>query len=566
MESLKKAERFLVTAYYIGVKRIFLHLLFHFKKMLPLGGVFNMSVSRDCDGRPKLKAPFAHSPLSMISDDVRKGAFTFLNDSRDSGMPPAWDMPAPDLWRYNLHYFQYLPLVQYAQRKELVENWIEKYTFEADRPGWTPYPTSLRLRNLVKYVWIECREDLDKDFAFKAVFLSSLAAQAGMLWRRREFHLGGNHYLENLITFQFLRLAIGGETFSKYGRTSEKEFIGELAEQVAGDGVYFELSPMYHSVAFHHLLDLWNITPATDNIAEPLRRALGKMTSALKSMWHPDGQIVLFNDAAFNIAPLPDELIRYAASLEIAEQAVEKGASGLYFHSAGKDFVAMDMAPVGPDYVPAHAHADFGTFELSFEGARIISDVGTGGYAGWDGRDYERSTSAHNTVEINGLDQCECWKIFRVARRYRPVNVEFKKTSDGFALSGGHDGYMRLPGRQTHDREFRWRDGGLLSVSDVVKGDGDLTVVSRLHFAPGAAVELNGNRFSASVGPVRCEGVFLGKGGLKKSQGYVASEFGKKNSAEVLEFEWATGERSVQFFLAKGALSSWPEIKGGQGV
>src|SRR5262249_13366878 len=86
-----------------------------------------------------------------------------------------------------------------------------------------------------------------------------------------------------------------------------------------------------------------------------------------------------------------------------------------------------DVGLVCPDDLPAHAHADIFTYELSIEGRRWIVDSGVREYQAGAWRDYARSTRAHNTVVVNGQNQVDVWSSFRVGRRVRPRQVSYSQ-------------------------------------------------------------------------------------------------------------------------------------------
>jgi uncharacterized heparinase superfamily protein len=146
----------------------------------------------------------------------------------------------------------------------------------------------------------------------------------------------------------------------------------------------------------------------------------------------------------------------------------------------------VDVAPVGPDYLPGHAHADTLSFELSLFAHRVLVNSGTSRYGVSDERLRQRGTAAHNTVMLDGEDSSEVWSSFRVGHRARPVDVRVGSGSTA-ELEAAHDGYRRLPGAPGHRR--RWTlDDGALTITDVIDGS-FRRAESRLHLHPAIAVE-----------------------------------------------------------------------------
>ena len=105
-----------------------------------------------------------------------------------------WDNPhITKLWRYNLHYFEYL--MQDDIRKnhddiqyEIIENWLDTNTI-GKGTAWEPYPTSLRIINWIKWHW--------KTGKLSEKAKISLWNQVRWLVNRPEFHLLGNHLFIN---------------------------------------------------------------------------------------------------------------------------------------------------------------------------------------------------------------------------------------------------------------------------------------------------------------------------------------------------------------------------------
>jgi glycosyltransferase involved in cell wall biosynthesis len=254
-------------------------------------------------------------------------------------------------------------------------------------------------------------------------------------------------------------------------------------------------------------------------------------------MRHPDGEIALFNDSAVGIAPEPAALLDYGRRLGLDAPAYASRSfpeTGYHVWRAGSDALIVDAGPIGPDYVPAHAHGDIFSFELSLEGRRVVVDGGTSSYETGAERDWARSTRAHNTVEIAGSDQAEFFGAFRVGRRGRPRDVAARVSAEGLQLSGWHDGYRRLAGRPIHRRELQLAAEAALLVWDTVESPVAQTAVSRVRFAPGARVRLEGKDSAA----IEAAGVTLALHSfgarLALEEGYYAQRFGERVPCPVL--------------------------------
>jgi uncharacterized heparinase superfamily protein len=252
----------------------------------------------------------------------------------------------------------------------------------------------------------------------------------------------------------------------------------QLSEQIRPDGGHFELSPMYHAIVLEDVLDLVNVLRAYQmDVPAAWYEYAACMQRWLLAMTHPDGEIAFFNDAAFGVAPSVKELHDYVARLRLPIPQDERAsitslpASGYVRALKGAAYLVCDCAPVGPDYLPGHAHADTLSFELSLGGQRVFVNSGTSLYGSDIERQRQRGTAAHNTVVVDGLNSSEVWDGFRVARRAKAV-LHFAGGSSSdelMVVDASHDGYRRLPGRVEHRRRWKLGDGSL-RIEDILVG------------------------------------------------------------------------------------------------
>lgn len=429
--------------------------------------------------------------------------FSFLNETRRIESP-AWGADTTSqLWRYNLHYFDDLNAFDAHARYRWHITALERWIMDNPPPSgdaWAPYPMSLRIVNWIK--WALSGAQLN------CVAAQSLATQAQGLSKRLEYHLLGNHLFVNAKALVFAGLFFEGSTAERWLEKGMAILAREIPEQILADGGQFERSPMYHALALEDVLDLINVTNAFRESVPQKWHALvaswgplaTRMQKWLSAMCHPDGEIAFFNDAAVGVAPSPGELHRVASKLLSAVDPTDAAIdshdasvspsvglthlveSGYVRADAPHAVLLADVAAVGPDHIPGHAHADTLSFELSLFGQRVIVNGGTSEYGSGTVRESERGTRAHSTVAIDGHDSSQVWSGFRVARRARPFDLAITRDAHCTGISCAHDGYRRLPGRPVHRRTWLL-EPGILRVKDRIEGRFRFAV-ARFHLHP----------------------------------------------------------------------------------
>lgn len=386
------------------------------------------------------------------------GQFKFLNVSDTVS---DWnDETKAKLWLYNLHYFDDLNQKGWQDRTEvhthLIHTWIEQNPPMSGN-GWEPYPISLRSVNWIKW-FLSGNEPDDK-------WLSSLSLQIQALLQQLEYHLLGNHLFANAKALVFAGCFFKGDLASRWLKRGLAILSREVPEQILADGGNFELTPMYHNTILADMLDLYQLSLVyPDHISNKLRRDWGntieKMLEWAEKMQHPDGDVSFFNDSAFGIAPSLTTLCHYAKRLNIAippptaSKVSYLEQSGYVVVNEQAKKLIIDVAKVGPDYIPGHAHADTLSFELSIDGHRVFVNSGTSVYGRSSERLRQRKTEAHNTVVVDCQDSSEVWSGFRVARRAYPSKPIITETEQVVTVECSHNGYRRLSGKVGHTRKW----------------------------------------------------------------------------------------------------------------
>jgi uncharacterized heparinase superfamily protein len=137
----------------------------------------------------------------------------------------------------------------------------------------------------------------------------------------------------------------------------------------------------------------------------------------------------------------------------------------------------VDLGHVGAPYQSAHVHSDTFNFILYLDKQPLIVDTGTSTYEKNKKRFIERSTSSHNTIEIDKRNQTEVWGGFRVAKRAKIVNLHENDNS----VSATHNGYRSL--NILHTRKFKIENANIL-ITDSFKENKDYQKIAFFHFHP----------------------------------------------------------------------------------
>ena len=439
---------------------------------------------------PRRWETMAPLPASIVDAETA----CFLNES---GPLVGWQNPDKNLlWLYNLHYFDDLNAEHSTQRvtthRELIGHWLQNNR-PASSVGWQPYPVSLRIVNWVKWL-LAGNEPVPG-------MLDSLFQQAHVLSQQLEYHLQGNHLLANAKALVFAGSVFEGEVAQGWLQKGLELLDEQHREQLLADGAHFELSPMYHAIILMDVLDLTQLGQyypgsALSHKLQELHGTAVAMANWLEGMLHPDGEIPFFNDAAFGIAPDAAAILDYAHKLGV----VRPVADGATHHYDVSGYIAvrqhnqvalLDVAAIGPDYIPGHAHADTLSFEWSLFGQRVLVNSGISVYGVSAERLRQRGTAAHNTVVVNGEDSSEVWSGFRVARRARPFGVVLEQADGAFVVRASHDGYKRLRPKVVHQREWRV-SSGLLEVTDTLLGKFK-SAVAYFHIHPDVSASIRGD-------------------------------------------------------------------------
>jgi hypothetical protein len=282
----------------------------------------------------------------------------------------------------------------------------------------------------------------------------------------------------------------------------------EMSRQVYSDGSYVQHSMSYHRVMLDDVLWATALARSAGERLDPtiLQQAQRATDWLLQMIESQNGRTPNYgsNDGA-NVLPLScSDYLDYRPVAQTANYAFhgrlcfehgpwdEKllwlfGASSLKSVMKSVDRPVIWSAPIGGyfilrgdhtcaftrihSYVDRPSQADLLHFDLWYESHNVLRDGGTYQYnapGGW--ADYFKSTSAHNTVQVDHCDQMEKGPRFLWLHWAKSQVTVFERSRDGRVayLEGEHYGYRRLPDPVTHRRAVLKVDDAYLIIDDLL--------------------------------------------------------------------------------------------------
>ena len=473
---------------------------------------------------------------------------------------------------------------RYAEKfGELVGHWI-LHNPVGFGPNWAnAMEVSIRSCNwIMGYCFFCASKSLSDEFWMR--LLKSLYSHGRFVQRHLEYapH-NGNHLISDIVGLLtlglFFRSAPFGERWVQWAVRALQE---EMETQVYPDGVNYEKSLGYHRFVLElfytaTILCKRNSIPLKDTFLSRLE----KMFDFVLAYTRPDGSAplvgdaddgrlfrfsasedfndhrhalsvgaVLFNRPDFGAASnelSQDVLWLFGADAFIKYRPMEsqhiKSAGrafihgGFYILRSADAHVFIDADDIGTRGKGGHGHNDTLSFELWCDGSPLIVDSGTFAYTSDSHlRNQFRSTSAHNTIMVDGKELAEFAGLWSVrSDRTNPRVLDFAKKVDRQIIEAEHYGYFRRPLGTIHRRriELMVNPFGFV-VTDVLSGSGSHDVESFLHFAPGVVLERGDPRSIVAKARNASYLISVSNGKLKTEEGWSSPSYGVRERNQVL--------------------------------
>lgn len=374
----------------------------------------------------------------------------------------------------------------------------------------------------------------DLTLDFWALAYEALFAHGAFIERNLEdkYEVTSNHFLSNVVGLFYLSAVFGdlprGAQWDGQCRTWLEK---EMSVQVLPDGADYESSIPYHRLVTELFLGAARVAACTGRpLPSEMLDRLRTMVEFMGAVLRPDGLMPQVGDAddgrlhvlsGYGSRPPQDPRHLFAPAAGLldrpdwmplrdewgaweaawwgfdpkpsAPMALRDGVrrfpdAGLTVVRRGGDYLLITNGIVGTGGFGNHKHNDLLGFEYHVRGTPVLVDAGSYVYTSDpDARNLFRSTSAHNTVIIDGAEQNEFrpeW-LFRMFETARPEPMTCIESDDLVECRGRHHGYTRLPEALVHERLFTVRPSTwALDIRDTFDGRGRHRLRWHFHFAP----------------------------------------------------------------------------------
>lgn len=351
------------------------------------------------------------------------------------------------------------------------------------------------------------------DAHFRGRWLASIHQQLARIPGKLSLHSSANNHLIG----ELAGLFVGATCFdfwpecNRWQQFARESLEREILIQIGEDGVNREQAVSYHLLTLELFLIAYLIGRQSNiSFGESYANRLHQMAAFLDTIATAKGDLPWYGDSddargfllsedesslevTLQIAGLvfdepkwlrlrnsptsaaralvPDLLPRLKQHIQSAPAARElfpdAGLACLCTND-GSIRLLMDFGPLGFPAPAGHGHADALAIWLAIADEYFLIDSGTYAYHSHpEWRTYFRSTSAHNTVRIDGRDQSEMAGRFLWSEKATSRLLHFESGSEHATIAAEHDGYMQLSDPVKHQRKINFdRNTGNFFLED----------------------------------------------------------------------------------------------------
>jgi len=359
-------------------------------------------------------------------------------------------------------------------------DWVEnvKLTDRESAPAWRTIEAGFRLEYWIK-AWQYMKLSPSVTDKGREIFFNSVAEHADYIIRSyNDFNRISNW---GVLANHGLFMAGVLLENKQYVSTALKRLEAEARTQVYPDGMQWEQSPMYHNEVLHDFLDVLILAGRNDfSEAEYpeitcIKETTYRMCIACSVFQKPDHHQIMmgdsddlnvswnlargayfFHDAKLKARSIPqfdfDTIwdTGYKAALEYRDMTVNDGGElSTVFQTSGNAFFRSSWKPDAAflhfhcgTMGAGHGHSDQLHVDFSANGEDILVDSGRFTYVSKKERFDLKSSMAHNTITVDGVDYCHWTDSWSADSFCKPINFRSVYVDEYCYCEGGHTGYL----------------------------------------------------------------------------------------------------------------------------
>lgn len=367
-------------------------------------------------------------------------------------------------------------------------------------------------------------------------------------------YFSGNHYFFNLLGVLWICESISGNKYTeRLKKKTYKQLIALLKQIISGDGSLYEGSTYYHKYVTESLLlflfefDKKLVKSELHNYAQVMVDFSNRISinNKIVGIGDNDSGRILPLPSYFNYSSTDISLIQKLTKLLDLKNLIKtnypqriENDFGLYFLKNNNWIVAIRLEKGKREQrgvINSHCHNDQLHFTAFYNNKPLFVDSGVYSYISRN--EYRISalkTSAHNTLQVNYLEQNQIFNDFRYPNRNAIGQI---LRYDEKHFSGEHTGFIQKG--ITHEREV-FVENDILKITDHVKANklGDKSEISiYYHVHPQYQVILSGEN-SAIIQDDK-DSLLVSTTGIDSvsiSNSYFSEEYGMKENNLELNF------------------------------
>lgn len=427
---------------------------------------------------------------------------------------------------------------------ELIENWINQNPFCYGVNWNCAMEVAIRAVNWIFALHIfKVSNHFDKKLEqkiYSSLYHHGLFIRNNLEYGRRN----GNHYLSDLMGLIWLGAFFYNHSFGKkWFRFAQKELEREIQAQVFDDGVDYEKSTYYQRLVTEILMFSYYAAikiqkPFSSQFKDKLHKMFHFISAYLLDDEVPnigdcdDGRVIKFNffekvsemrnllsigavlfedsllkskaarifcDVLFLFGTEGYQKFKRLSQIESEQKSVSFPNGGFYILRHDDYFVFFDAGDIGMNGWGGHGHNDTFSFELAYKQKRFIVDSGTYVYTpDPELRQKFRSTAAHNTIMVDGVELVEFLNLFKIKEDFTNPKILTTQLNHDVVdyIEAEHYAYTRLKNPIVVRRKLELHKlNKHLIIQDTFSGDGPNKIEIFFHFHP----EVKVNNIATSV-------------------------------------------------------------------